>query len=174
MLIFDENRIVISNSCRSQKRPFLSLIPDEPGGRDYQRKKIYDAEARTAKDAPLYVATMPQDLIDGPIALMVYRLVSDKRFIELFGKISADIFVIHKTARSRAYGSHKIVYCANGAICGYDILHEIAHLVTPRTLPAHGCSFASALLAMVKIAIPIGYTPLVQHYKELNVRFVTL
>lgn len=175
MLIFNDKRIVLSNLCRSRRRAFVKEVPDESGvGRDYQRGRVYMAEKTAAQEVPLFVATAPPKLLDGAIALMAYHLVSDKRFAALFGKVAVDVEFVHKVGRSRAYGDRRVVYCAKGAICGYDIIHEVAHLVTPTKLPPHGVAFASAMLKLVEFAIPEGRDALAKQYKKLKVNFADL
>mgnify|MGYP001198502855 CR=1 FL=1 len=144
MLVFDGKKIVISTG---ERRSYDCVFRK----RDFQRKKVYEAETAAAAKHPAYLAVNPPCLVDGAIALAVYRLVSDKRFVKKYGSLTFDVVVEHKNGRHSAVSDTKVSFKSKGAICMYDIAHEAAHLVSVGDL--HGTAFCRAMLFCTSITL---------------------
>lgn len=60
---------------------------------------------------------------------------------------------VHRTRTVYSYyrcSSRTISLSSSSHLSAYTLLHELAHVLTDRTLPAHGTAFCSTLLGLVR------------------------
>jgi hypothetical protein len=165
MVVIEKGKIYVENKTRIKKpviHRMAELMDADKGAKDYQRAKVYSADASVRLSMSVIssgvIKASPDESIIGAVASYADSVVCDPEFCRSFGKFRCKISLDTRGLRSSG-GFGLIVMAMNSKrVSGSDLLHEIAHCISPiDSHPAHGVMFATVFLELMRIAYGVAW-----------------